>query len=111
MAKSEVIALHRAGMTIASHGVNHYAMLTVSLADQRKELLESKKYLEGLLGSKVSTFFFTGPPGSSSKEIAKEVGYLAAFEYNPSEQINQAAYDIFAIKRMHERNLDKEFFI
>lgn len=110
MAKPDVMILHKTGMTIASHGVNHYDMRTISPEKQRKELLESKKHLEEILDSKVSTFFFTGPPVSSSKEIAKEVGYLAAFEYNPSEQVNtQAPYDIFALKRIHERNLDKEF--
>jgi peptidoglycan/xylan/chitin deacetylase (PgdA/CDA1 family) len=108
MSKSEVVALCKAGMTIVSHGVNHYDMRTISQEDRRKELSGSKKYLEELLNSTVSIFAFTGPP-VGGKEIAEEVGYLAAFEYKPSEQVNQVPIDMFAMKRMHERDLDKEF--
>lgn len=67
-------------VTIASHTQHHAFLTRLSIAAQEKEIIESKKDLETLLGHPVTAFAY--PYGSWSPEIAKEVeqaGYALGF--------------------------------
>ncbi len=109
MNKNELIVLHKAGMTIGSHGINHHTLSILGEEDLKRELSGSKCFLEGLLGSQVTCIGYPAyqPPKDIKK--VKEAGYVIAFTGPVEPSINLPPYDIFAIKRIHEKDLEKEF--
>lgn len=113
MGKSEIIALSKAGMEIGSHSVGHYVMSSLEDKDLENEVVDSKRFLERLLGHPISYFAYpsAGAGTVGVREAVEHVGYLAAFEYDPRVKINQPPYDLFGLKRIHEKDLEKEFLI
>lgn len=108
MDKSEVLELQKSGMNIGSHGINHHILTTLNQEELREELAGSKSFLEDLLDSKVFLFSYPGSlPGD--KEIVKVEGYLAGFEYNPLQKTNLPPYEFLSLRRIHEKDLEKEF--
>ena len=107
--KSEVTTLHQAGMTIGSHGVNHQTMSTLLSEHLERELNESKRFLEETLGSRVTTLGYPGCQPPKDIEKIREAGYLAAFACNINPPINRPPYDILALRRIHEKDMEKEF--
>lgn len=72
------------GMSVQSHTVSHPPLSTISDAQIKNELLESRKIIEKNLGVKVD--FLSLPHGdfnSRVKIIAKQVGYKAIFSTDP----------------------------
>lgn len=67
---------------IGAHTVNHAWLASLSPAEQRAEIAESKRLLEGILGSKVTSFSYPyGSPDSFSAEterIVRDAGFLGA---------------------------------
>lgn len=68
------------GMDIESHTVNHLPLAELPKAQQLKELIDSKAFLEKLLDKKIN--YIAYPDGSYNKdtiECAKAAGYTMAF--------------------------------
>lgn len=80
--------LERWGISVQSHGVSHRAFPSLDTAEQRQELLRSKRVLEKRLGKPVEVFAFPyGADGRSAEQrrrlrrVLEEVGYRAACVY------------------------------
>ena len=83
MTSGQVLALHRAGMEIGAHTVNHPILARISDQAARIEILHSKNKLEHIIDSPVSLFAYpNGKPGtdfgSSHIDIVKQLGFQAA---------------------------------
>ncbi len=74
----QVRAMHAGGMHVGSHAMSHRFMTTLSAADERAELVESRAALEQLIGQPVVHF---APPGGRwsprTRDALKQAGYVA----------------------------------
>jgi peptidoglycan/xylan/chitin deacetylase (PgdA/CDA1 family) len=79
----QVLELRRGGMAIGAHTVSHPILATLPDDEARREIAESKRALERLLGEPVSLFAYpNGVPEQDYKAVhvamAKELGFEAA---------------------------------
>lgn len=87
------------GIAIESHALTHRYLTDLSLDEVRRELVESKKYLENITGKPVR--FLAIPSGAYNREIrriAQEVGYTAVCG-NKKGTTNKNT-DLFCLKRI-----------
>ena len=64
---------------IGAHTINHPDLRTLTPPEQEKEIKESKKWLEEILGTEVKMFCYPGGfYNPSAIEIVKEAGFLGA---------------------------------
>jgi peptidoglycan/xylan/chitin deacetylase (PgdA/CDA1 family) len=83
MTTDEVVALRKAGMQIGAHTVSHPILATLDAAEKRREIGESKRVLEAVLGERVDLFAYpNGKPGedfdADSVLAVREAGFAAA---------------------------------
>lgn len=83
MRSAQVRQLHRAGMEIGGHTVNHPILARMDAAAARREIVEGKQALEGLLDAPVRLFAYpNGKPGqdylAAHAAIVREAGFDAA---------------------------------
>ncbi|WIT11339.1 polysaccharide deacetylase family protein [Paucibacter sediminis] len=83
MADAGVRQLRSAGMQIGAHTVSHPILATLDEASARREIGDSKRYLEDLLREPVRLFAYpNGKPGqdysAQSVEVVKSLGFDAA---------------------------------
>ena len=84
---------------IGSHTVNHPMLSKLSAADQSRELVESKSYLEKLLHEDISLICYPyGDFDARVEKLAQQAGYSFGLTYNhhPLED----SPDMFAIDRV-----------
>lgn len=84
MRSEQVQALHRAGMQIGAHTVQHPILARLSRADARDEIVRGRQRLEDLLQAPVPLFAYpNGKPGEDfsdeSVDLVREAGFTAAF--------------------------------
>lgn len=75
--------LQQAQMPVGSHSFSHRVLKSLSMSEQREELLRSKQTLEDITGVPIATFSYPyGVPGQAfshqTLSIAKELGYQQA---------------------------------
>lgn len=79
LSDEEVKRISDAGFEIGAHSLTHRDLTTISLAEAREEIRDSKAYLEDLLGKKVNMFCYPrGKYNSSIVELVKEAGFVGA---------------------------------
>lgn len=83
LTRQEVIELRRGGMQVGAHTVSHPILTRLSPDDARREIGQSKHYLEELLGERVGLFAYpNGKPGEdyddSSVAMVRDLGFDAA---------------------------------
>lgn len=83
MTSGQVRLLHRAGMTIGAHTVNHPIVARMDAAGARQEIADGKAALEAIVGAPVTLFAYpNGKPGqdylAEHVAIVKELGFEAA---------------------------------
>jgi peptidoglycan/xylan/chitin deacetylase (PgdA/CDA1 family) len=83
MSSQQVIALHRAGMTIGAHTVTHPILAKLDRAAAREEIDAGRRALEALTQSRVGLFAYpNGRPGEDydarAVEIVRELGFDGA---------------------------------
>jgi peptidoglycan/xylan/chitin deacetylase (PgdA/CDA1 family) len=88
MTSAQVRSLRRAGMQIGAHTVTHPILAALPAADARREMADSQRFLQTLLGEPVRLFAYpNGKPGrdfnDESVQIARELGFTAAFSTAP----------------------------
>jgi peptidoglycan/xylan/chitin deacetylase (PgdA/CDA1 family) len=79
MSEAQLREIRTAGVSVGSHTVNHPKLAQVEPRLQRKELAESKKALEDILGEEVRHLCY--PSGSfdmTTVRAARDTGYLSA---------------------------------
>lgn len=76
--RETIRAMHRAGMHIGSHAMEHRFMTTLDAAAEKAELVRSRELLEGITGEPVVHF---APPGgrwsSRTARALRDAGYQA----------------------------------
>ena len=83
MSENDVIKMHKSGMEIGGHTVNHPILSNLSSDETLIEIEDNKKNLEKLLGISLNTFAYpNGKPirdyGLKDIKILKELGYVSA---------------------------------
>jgi peptidoglycan/xylan/chitin deacetylase (PgdA/CDA1 family) len=83
MGDAGIRQLRAAGMQIGAHTVNHPILATLDAAGMRREIGDSKDYLEGVLGEPVRLFAYpNGKPGQDYNDDSvaqvKALGFQAA---------------------------------
>jgi peptidoglycan/xylan/chitin deacetylase (PgdA/CDA1 family) len=74
----------RGGMEIGSHSVSHPDLTVLSLANRKKEIAESKRFLEDRLGKKIISFCYpSGRVNADTRRLVKNSGYLYARTTRP----------------------------
>lgn len=81
-----VRAMKSAGHGIGSHTLSHRVLATLDRASQQREIHQSKRELEAVVGGSVSSFAYpVGGPAhynADSVDLAREAGYACAFTFN-----------------------------
>jgi peptidoglycan/xylan/chitin deacetylase (PgdA/CDA1 family) len=83
MTSAEVKAMRQAGMQIGAHTVSHPILARLTDDQARQEIGDSKRFLEQLLGERISVFAYpNGKPGEDyspqSVEVVRSLGFDAA---------------------------------
>ena len=102
MTSAQVIELHRAGMGIGGHTVNHPILASVPLGTARAEIAQGKEVLEALIGEKVRLFAYpNGKPGADYRaehvRLVKELGFEGAV--STAWGAARGAPDVFQLPR------------
>ncbi|ANR69694.1 hypothetical protein AXF19_00890 [Selenomonas sp. oral taxon 126] len=98
---------------IGSHGETHSRMSALTLQDQERELFDSKKRLEGIIGHSVD--LFTYPFGKNTDfsietvQLLKNIGYAKAATTNTG-QIHVGNVDNLQIPRWNVGNWNRAVF-
>jgi peptidoglycan/xylan/chitin deacetylase (PgdA/CDA1 family) len=96
MDASQVREMSDAGIYIGSHSITHRSLVLMSRAEAKKEIEESKKALEDLLGREVPSFAFPfGLSTNTYRIMARDAGYRAACG------LWQKIHTLFNITRIH----------
>lgn len=108
LSKKQLKTMNDYGISIASHTRSHRSLSRLDKQDVMKEIMESKKNLEDILGKKVK--YFTYPYGSwgdydkEDKRIVKSAGYEAALSTKVGT--NNIESDIYELRRIPIYNID-----
>ncbi len=79
MDATAVRQLKREGCDFGSHAVSHPRLSTLSAAEQRREIFDSKKALEDVLGEAVPDFCYPyGDYSLRARDLVQEAGYRTA---------------------------------
>jgi peptidoglycan/xylan/chitin deacetylase (PgdA/CDA1 family) len=110
MNSEELILLTETNLVnVGAHTMTHPVLATLSVGEQRSEIQQSRKHLESILKTPVTSFAF--PHGSNNAEtisILGESGFVCACNSHPEPVWRNA--DPFQLPRVGVRNLDKETF-
>ena len=86
MTWENVRKLQAAGHAIGAHSMTHRVLATLDVASQTREIGESRRCLENILGSSVRSFAYPvgGPEhiNADSVRLVREAGYELAFTFN-----------------------------
>lgn len=109
----ELLALARGGLVeIGAHTVSHPALARLPAAVQRQEIRQSKKCLETLLGSPVTSFAYPyGKPGdytTTTRDLVQAAGFERAC-VNTRGRVT-AGCDPFRLPRLYVTDQDGETF-
>jgi len=102
MTSADVKAMRQAGMQIGAHTVSHPILARLSRAEAAKEIGDSKRYLEELLGERISLFAYpNGKPGEDyspeSVDVVRSLGFDAAV--STQWGASRCGDDVLQIKR------------
>jgi peptidoglycan/xylan/chitin deacetylase (PgdA/CDA1 family) len=88
MDEREIAALRRAGMEIGAHTVSHPILARLPSTEAEREIADSKRDLERIIGERVDVFAYpNGKPGSDytreHRDIVDRAGFTAAVTTAP----------------------------
>lgn len=99
LTQEQIKELSQSGLVeIGSHTAYHQFLSKMSEADQLKELQNSKKYLDDLLGQNITVICYPyGVHNEKTKEIAKKAGYKYGLNFGKISGVYPS--DLFEIDR------------
>ncbi|QYF92960.1 polysaccharide deacetylase family protein [Massilia sp. PAMC28688] len=114
LSSDQVIALHRAGMDIGAHTVTQQALSTLSNAEARAEIGNSRARLEALVQAPVRMFSYPeGKPGADFEKrhgnMLRSAGFEAAV--TTATGAARAASDPFELPRLMPQDRSKGAFL
>ncbi len=103
MSSDQVRWMHRAGMELGAHTVNHPILKSLSAAEAEREIREGRNTLESILDAPVDVFAYpNGKPGqdydSSHVGMVKKLGFRAAVSTAPG--VGRVGDDLFQLPRL-----------
>lgn len=108
---AQIRGLHEEGLVeFGSHTVDHVRMTSVDRLEMRRQAVESKRYLEDLLGAQVDCFAY--PYGQlddfspATARVLREAGYRIAVTTHWGGRHDPA--HLLSLRRMHFRETDSE---
>ncbi|MEI6893696.1 MAG: polysaccharide deacetylase family protein [Colwellia sp.] len=112
--KSQIKSLHKEGMEIGAHTVNHPILTCETLTVAKREMQESKETLERIIGEQVKYLAYpNGKQGvdfdKDNQQQAKECGFDAAFSTDWG-CISPKPQDLFSLKRFRPWDLSEAKF-
>ncbi len=99
LTREQIIDMSRRGVEFGAHTVNHVDLSRVGVPEAWKEITESKKHLQTLLGAEVISFAY---PYGSLNDVIKELVVKAGFRYGIGTVNGPLAMqeDLFNIRRI-----------
>lgn len=102
MTSEQVRELHRMGLQIGAHTVNHPILARLPREQALDEITRSKRHLEAIVGAPVTLFAYpNGKPGEDyspeSVALAREAGFSAAVSTMPG--VSNRHTDLFQLRR------------
>jgi len=102
MTPDQVAKLHREGMEIGAHTVNHPILASLSDDEARSEIVTSKRILEEITGAPVDSFAYpNGKPGidytAQHVRLVREAGFRGAVSTLPG--VAHRDSDLFQLPR------------
>ena len=114
MTSDQVRELHREGMEIGAHTINHPILARIENPTAYNEIAEGKKMLEEIIKAPVNLFAY--PNGKPNKDylldhvkMVKEIGFDAAV--STAWGAAQAGNDIYQLPRFTPWDLNEGFFV
>ncbi|HEY0080149.1 MAG TPA: polysaccharide deacetylase family protein [Pyrinomonadaceae bacterium] len=108
LSREDILEMSRHGIEFGSHTVNHKLLHQTSPEETRFELEESRKQIEELLDKPCRVLAYPGGHfNETSRRLAEETGYLAAFTtcYGSRDQL-----DLYALNRTEILRRDRFLF-
>lgn len=100
MGAGDLRAVREQGMSIASHGLDHAALPTLSDEELRRHAVETREVLASLVGAEVRSFAFPyGTHDQRSRAAVRAAGYDVAFAVHDP-------VDEFAVERVDVNSSD-----
>lgn len=99
------------GISIGAHTVTHAALKSLTVPEQQKEILDSKRILEEIIGKEVKLFSY--PFGTKDEysdvtvQLVREAGFekaVVAYPSNLTEETNIYELSRFAVKNYDEKD-------
>lgn len=102
MRAEQVREMHRAGMEIGAHTVNHPILTTLTPAEAEYEISEGRRQLESITGAPVDMFAYpNGKPGRdydhSHVALLRKLGFRGAVSTAPG--VGRSGDDLFQLPR------------
>ncbi len=102
MDSDQVRDLHRSGMEIGAHTVNHPILTSITSSEAEREIGEGKRGLESIIDASVDVFAYpNGKPNQdydhSHVAMAKKLGFIGAVSTAPG--VAQSDDDVFQLPR------------
>ena len=112
----EIIELgsgHGAGLVqIGAHTVHHSALVRLSIVEQRREICESRAYLEEILGRRIEAFSYPYGQRSdytlASAAVVRQLGFKCACSAFPG--VTWRGSDMYQLPRIWIRDWDGDAF-
>jgi peptidoglycan/xylan/chitin deacetylase (PgdA/CDA1 family) len=102
MSRSQIKEWLAAGNEIGSHTLTHPFLTRIPPAEAREEITASKKKLEDWFGRSIRHFCYPfGDWNQAVRDLVVEAGYETAC--TTQFGVNQASFDVFALKRVTAR--------
>lgn len=99
MGWSEIKEIKENGISIGSHTINHYSLSNLDYKEARKEIEESRIYLENKLGDSIHHFAYPfGGVNKIVKDIVRESGYKTAC--TTGSGFNSRDTNLFELRRL-----------
>ena len=113
MTSAEVLALSRGGtVQVGAHTVTHPQLSTLSVDNQRAEIVEGRRSLEEITGVPIDLFSYPygGPDdfGDDTAQLVRDAGFRAAMANVPGTVVDGA--DHYRIPRMYVLDWDGDEF-
>jgi peptidoglycan/xylan/chitin deacetylase (PgdA/CDA1 family) len=104
MTPGQVKAVAAAGHEIGAHSVTHVPLTEVSLQQARREIVDSHRYLEDLVGSAVTSFSYPkGRVNEQVRQLVRDAGYQQAVGSRPRRFVDPPV-DPFVLPRVAIRD-------
>jgi peptidoglycan/xylan/chitin deacetylase (PgdA/CDA1 family) len=109
---SEVKAMHSHGIGFGSHTVTHPILSLLSEAEAREEVLESKRFMENMLGVRVKAFAYPSGRSQDFSETTKALLRESGYEYAVSmiHGTNSVGADLFEMRRTQYQDGNPHMF-